>query len=163
MSGLTIRPFVPSDADTLGQVFYTSVHHGAVRFYDEEQRSAWCPAPPSGDAWLARLRPLECVVAEVRDTIVGFMCFEPETGYIDFTYMLPAAMGKGIADALYAVCEGRLRTRGMDRLTVQASELAKSFFLRHGWNIVTRQEIERDGIVLHNYRMEKLLVRKLVA
>ena len=91
------------------------------------------------------------------------MCFEPETSYIDFSYVVPAAMGKGVADALYAVCEGRFRARGIRTLTVQASESARSFFLRHGWQVQGRQEIERRGVMLHNYRMEKHLSREMVA
>lgn len=160
---LQVRPYTPDDADRLGEVFYASVHEGAGRAYDAAQCAAWCPEPPSGDSWRARLQPLECVVAEDESGIVGFMCFEPETGYVDFTYVLPSAMGKGVADTLYAVCEGRLRARGVRRLTVQASELARSFFLRQGWQVLHRQEIERRGVMLHNYRMEKHLSREMVA
>ena len=163
MTRLTVRAYQAEDADQLGEVFYASVHGGAARAYDVEQRSAWCPEPPSGSVWRDRLAPLECVVAENESGIIGFMCFEPETGYIDFSYVVPAAMGKGVADALYAVCEGRLRARGIRTLTVQASELARSFFLRHGWQVQSRQEIERRGVMLHNYRMEKHLSREMVA
>ena len=53
--------------------------------------------------------------------------------------------------------ESRARGSGLNRLTTDASELARSFFMRNGWQLVARQEIERAGISLHNYRMEKLL------
>ena len=43
MTRLTVRAYRAEDADQLGEVFYASVHGGATRVYDAEQRSAWCP------------------------------------------------------------------------------------------------------------------------
>ena len=71
--------------------------------------------------------------------------------------ILIAAFGTGVAAALYALLEGRARAAGLQTLKTEASELARPFFLRHGWTLIERQNLVREGVSLHNYRMEKQL------
>lgn len=157
MSYLHVRPYAPGDAVALAELFHRAVQDGTSRHYSERQRTAWSPAPPDGTDWEARLSGAETLVAERDRRALGFMTLVPGRGYLDFAYVAPDAMGKGVADALYAVIEGRARAAGVKVLTSDASELARSFLLRQGWRVVARQEIERRGVLLHNYRMEKSL------
>ncbi len=39
------------------------------------------------------------------------MTLDPVTGWIDFAYVAPEAMGQGVAETLYAVLEGRMTPR----------------------------------------------------
>ena len=86
-----------------------------------------------------------------------------KSGHLDLAYVAPEVMGRGVADALYAVLETRARCAGPGCLTSDASEMARPFFERHGWQVIARQEIVRADVTLHNYRMEKTLRSKAVA
>ena len=99
----------------------------------------------------------ETIVAERAGALLGCMTMDMGPGYLDFAYVAPEVMGRGVATALYAVIEGRARVAGHGRLETQASLLAERFFARNGWRIVARQEVERDGVRIPNAVMEKRL------
>jgi len=157
MTGLLIRPCRVTDTPALADVFHRAVHEGTGRHYDAAQRAAWSPAPPGDEAWRRRLIEAQTVVAERGARVLGFMTLDAATGWIDFAYVAPEAMGQGVAETLYAVLEGRARAAGLARLETEASLLAERFFLRRGWVLVRRQQVERHGVQLPNAVMHKPL------
>lgn len=163
MNGLIIRPYRPADAIGLARLFHRAVHEGASQHYTEEQRAAWSPEPPTSEGWRARVEEAETIVAERDGAHLGFMTLDMDTGYLDFAYVAPEAMGRGVAASLYAVIEGRARVKGHVRLETEASLLAEPFFHRHGWRLVRRQMVERGGVEIPNALMEKRLVRRFAA
>lgn len=159
MNGLVIRPARVTDAPGLANLYHRAVHEGAARHYDAAQRAAWSPAPPTDETWRRRLIEAQTVVAEQGERLLGFMTLDAATGWIDFAYVAPEAMGQGVAETLYAVLEGRARASGLTRLETEASLLAERFFARRGWHVVQRQEVERAGVRLPNAVMAKDLAR----
>ena len=159
MNGLIIRPCRVTDAPELAELYHRAVREGAAGHYDADQRAAWSPAPPTGEEWRRRLIEAQTVVAERAGRLLGFMTLDAQTGWIDFAYVAPEAMGRGVAETLYAVIEGRARAAGLTRLETEASLLAERFFTRRGWHVVTRQEVERHGQRLPNALMAKSLAR----
>jgi len=152
---LVIRSYRSPDAKALGEVFHRAVHEGAAGKYSPEECAAWSPEPPVSHAWAARLGEAETLVAETPGGLVGFMSLVIDRAYLDFAFVAPEVMGKGVAAALYAVLEGRARAKGLTVLSTEASLLAEPFFLRQGWRLVERQEVERRGVMLKNAVMEK--------
>ncbi|MCG6883951.1 MAG: GNAT family N-acetyltransferase [Silicimonas sp.] len=153
---MEVRSYSPEDAAPLAEVYHRAVREGAVRAYAPEQVAAWSPQVPEAARWRARLEAADTVVATEAEDPVGFMTMD-DNGYLDLAFVLPDVMGKGVSDAIYAVLEGRARSRGIRCLSTQASLLAEPFFARHGWQVVRRQEVEMDGVVLANAWMEKRL------
>lgn len=159
MNGLIIRPCRVTDAPGLAALYHRAVHEGAAGHYDAAQRAAWSPAPPTGEDWRRRLIEAQTIVAEQADGLLGFMTLDQRTGWIDFAYVAPEAMGRGVGETLYAVLEGRARAAGLTRLETEASLLAERFFLRRGWSVLQRQEVRRHGVGLPNTAMAKTLSR----
>lgn len=157
MNGLIIRPCRVTDAPDLAALYHRAVHEGAAGHYDAPQRAAWSPAPPTDAEWRRRLIEAQTIVAERAERLLGFMTLDAAAGWIDFAYVAPEAMGQGVADTLYAVLEGRARAAGLVRLETEASLLAERFFLRHGWQVIARQRVERHGQSLPNALMGKAL------
>ena len=153
-----VRSYAAGDAPALGEIFHRAVHEGAAGRYSAEERAAWSPRVPDTLKWQDRLAEAETVVAEGPDGPVGFMSLYLDRAYLDLAFVLPEAMGKGVAAALYAVLETRARATGLTRLTTEASLLAEPFFARQGWQIVKRQRVERLGVMIPNAVMEKDLV-----
>lgn len=162
MNGLIIRPCRVTDAPGLAELYHRAVHEGTGRHYDARQRQAWSPAPPTDEGWRRRLVEAQTIVAEREGRLLGFMTLDTESGWIDFAYVAPEAMGQGVAETLYAVLEGRARAAGLMRLETEASLLAERFFARRGWQVVARQEVERAGVRLPNAVMLKDLVRSAI-
>lgn len=87
---------------------------------------------------------------------VGYIDLEP-SGHIDHLYCRPDVIGAGVGAALYAALERAARDAGAPRLTVDASEAARRFFLRHGFEVEASNNFVLRGVDIHNCRMSKRL------
>ncbi|MEL6169624.1 MAG: GNAT family N-acetyltransferase [Pseudomonadota bacterium] len=158
MSIVEIRDYRPGDGPALGRVFARSIHEGAVARYSSKERAAWCPTPPLGPDWDARLDAIETLVA-LRDGVpVGFMALDMRRASLELAYVVPEVQGGGVASALWAILEGRARVQGLARLTTDASLVAEPFFHKHGWTVSSRQTVLRNSVPLENATMHKNLI-----
>lgn len=149
---MIVRRFRPADAEAVHAVFVRAVREGAAGRYTEAERLAWAPETRMPQDWPARLAGLSTFVAEADGAVAGFMALDA-AGLLDMAFVLPEWRGRGMADALHAEVQAEARRQGHARLTTEASHLARSFFRRHGWTEVARQEVERRGVRLVNFRM----------
>lgn len=108
------------------------------------------------DGWSARHAANIAYVAEIDGKVTGFMTLTAN-GYLDMAFVLPEAMGTGVANSLYAAIEARASATGLSLLTTDASHLAQPFFAKHGWKTLAAQSVSKGGQTLENFRMEKPL------
>ena len=155
-TGTRIRRFRPEDAAATARIFFDAVRVGAQGHYDDAQRRAWAPDVPDTAAWRARLEAQTVRVAERDGVVVGFMTLRAD-GCIDLAFVAPAAMGQGVAGALYEAILAEASRLGLSRLHAEASHLARPFFARRGWTVVRPQTVTRDGVMLTNFLMETAL------
>ncbi|MCG7494647.1 GNAT family N-acetyltransferase [Thalassobius sp. Cn5-15] len=156
---MRVRPFRTADAATLVQIFHRAVQATARADYSEDQLNAWSPAPAAPERYLARITRgghKVWVAVDDTDTPIGFIELQ-EDGHIDCFYRDPDHRAAHVGQALYKTLEKEARTRRLTRLYVEASEVAKRFFLRHDFTTLERNEFERTGVMMHNTRMEKHL------
>jgi len=151
-----IGSFDPAEADLLGVIFFDAVRKGAAGFYDAEQRVAWAPSPPSGPIWAARLAAQRTVVARDAERPVGFMALADD-GYIDLAFVDTVHQRRGVGTLLYAQIEAWAREARIERLSAEASLMIRGLFEQQGWTIVQEQRINRAGVTLTNFLMEKRL------
>ena len=148
-----IRPYRDDDASATAEIFFDSIRYGTASHYDEVQRQAWAPDIPEPPGWQARLGPQTVFVAERGGSVIGFMSLT-RSGCIDLAYMLPDAIGQGVARSLYEQILSTALRDGLTRLYTEASHLALPFFQRQGWRVVKRQTVSRNGVALENFVME---------
>lgn len=83
---------------------------------------------------------------------------ERASAHIDLFFVRPDVRGKGVAAALYDAFEAAV---GADapggRLTADASLLLRPFLERRGWQALDEEWVERDGVILNRFQMEKRL------
>ena len=91
------------------------------------------------------------LVAVEGEQIVGFADMD-ETGYLDRLYVAADRQGQGIATALCDALEG---ASSAPLFTTHASLTARPFFEKRGYRVVRAQEVERRGVRLRNFVMEK--------
>ena len=143
---MILRAYRGSDLPAILSLFRDTVHTVCARDYTRSQLDAWAPAEPDAAAWDASLLAHQTLVAEENGSVIGFADLGSD-GYLDRLYVHRDWQGRGVASALCAALPGARRTH--------ASITARPFFERRGWHVVREQRVERRGVALTNFVMEK--------
>lgn len=147
---MIIRRYQTEDCKALTELFYNTVHSVNARDYTPEQLNVWATGSVDLQAWDRSLSEHYTVVAVEDGVIAGFGDID-STGYLDRLFVHKDYQGRGIATAL---CDA-LEAAGVGKITTHASITAKPFFEKRGYRVVREQQVERSGVVLTNYAMEK--------
>ena len=100
--------------------------------------------------WNQSLQEHFSIVAVADDIIVGFGDID-QTGYLDRLFVHSGYQRKGIATA---ICD-RLESAIQENIVTHASITARPFFEKRGYRVVREQQVERKGVFLTNFVMEK--------
>lgn len=147
---MMIREYKPSDCKELTELFYNTVHTVNAKDYTKEQRNAWATGDVDLEKWNQSLSEHYSLIAVENDRIVGFGDID-KTGYLDRLYVHKDWQRKGIATA---ICD-KLEQAIQGAIVTHASITARPFFEKRGYRVITEQQVERQGIYLVNYVMEK--------
>lgn len=147
---MEIRKYQQSDCRTLTELFYNTVHIVNARDYTKEQLNVWATGEADLEKWNQSLLEHFSVVVVDNGIIVGFGDID-KTGYLDRLFVHADYQRKGIATA---ICD-RLEQVVQGRLVTHASITARPFFEKRGYRVIKEQQVERQGIFLTNFVMEK--------
>jgi len=153
---MDIQTCSPDKAREIAELFHQSVHAIDPSIYSPEQKEAWAPTPVDHKRWAERVKRKQPWIALIDGRVAGFMELDAD-GHIDCAYTHPDFQRRGVASALYAQLLAQARARNLTRLHVEASHLAKPFFERRGFALVRKNEVQRNGVLLVNFLMEKEL------
>lgn len=148
---MLIRKYKPSDCRYLARLFYDTVHSVNAKDYTDEQLNVWATGNVALEDWNKSFLSHFTVVALERDVITGFGDMD-KTGYLDHLFVHKDYQKQGIATA---ICDELEQAFEGNKVTTHASITAKPFFEKRGYKVVKKQEVERSGILLTNYIMEK--------
>ncbi len=150
----TLRPFEEGDLDEVHRLFVGTVRTVCRREYTREQVEAWAPEGWDREAWRqSLLRHFTQVAVDGDGRIVGFA--DLDGGYLDRLYVHRDFQGQGAARALASALEAEAARSGQEVLVTHASRSARGFFERRGYQVKETRQVERLGVLLENYRMEK--------
>lgn len=152
---MVLRRYRTSDCGSMAELFYETVHSVNAADYTKEQLDAWATGNVDLTAWdKSFLEHFTIVAEETGDDgkrIVGFGDID-STGYLDRLYVRKDRQRRGIASA---ICGELENAADAAKITTHASITARSFFQKRGYRVVREQQVERGGILLTNYVMEK--------
>lgn len=151
MSPVTLRPVTAEDVPALCALFHRTVHTVNAADYTPAQLDAWSPAPPDPAVWTAGFAGRIALIAEKDGVPAGFADMTAD-GYLDRLYVSADHQRMGVAAAL---CDALESACSAPVLTTHASITAKGFFLRRGYRVVREQQVERRGMLLTNFVMQK--------
>lgn len=156
---MKLREYREEDCRELARLFYDTVHTVNGADYTGKQLDAWAPEGIDLASWNQSFLEHHTVVA-VRDGIIAGFGDMEDGGYLDRLYVHREHQGKGVGSA---ICD-RLERKARGKVVVHASITARPFFERRGYRVVKAQQVERRGVALVNFIMEKdtgCVVRKM--
>ncbi|HIY16674.1 MAG TPA: GNAT family N-acetyltransferase [Candidatus Intestinimonas stercorigallinarum] len=148
---MILRRYQSRDCPILARLFYDTIHTVNRRDYTQAQVDAWATGQVDLAAWDTSLSAHHTLVAEEGGVLLGFADMA-EDGYLDRLFVHKDHQGRGIATAL---CDALERASAAPRFTTHASLTARPFFEGRGYRVVKAQQVERRGVLLPNFVMEK--------
>lgn len=150
---MEIRRYQSTDCEEIAALFYHTVHTINAADYTKEQLEVWATGAADLEKWGRSFCEHNTLVAIEENRIVGFGDMD-DSGYLDRLYVHAEYQGRGIASA---ICE-QLERKNLKKIITHASITAKTFFEKRGYRVVKEQQVERQGIKLTNFVMEKEMV-----
>lgn len=147
---MIIRDYQPSDCKEITELFYNTVHTVNAKDYTKEQLDVWATGQVDLEKWNQSLQEHYSIVAIENEVIVGFGDID-KTGYLDRLFVHADYQGKGIATGICNQLEQTIQ----GNITTHSSITAKPFFEKRGYRVIKEQQVERQGIFLANFIMEK--------
>ena len=147
---MKLRVYDVNDCDAVSKLFFETVRSVNAKDYSPEQLSAWVSSVE--DFKSRRYNALleqRTVVADIGGKVVGFASID-KSGVLDLLFVDKDHQREGIATAL---CDEVERTFGI--ITTYASITARPFFENRGYVVKEEREVERNGVKLRNFKMEK--------
>jgi putative acetyltransferase len=150
-----LRPMLPADAPYLAAIYRASVMELTSDDYSEAQQEAWAEASDDAD-FPAKLSGQLTLVATIASAPIAFISLKG-TDHIGMLYVHPGVVRQGVATMLYEAIEKLAAARGAKALTVDASDTARPFFEKRGFEGVHRNTIPLGEEWLGNTYMKKAL------
>ena len=156
---LGLRPFLPDDAPVLREIFRDSIEALTADDYPPAQQDAWASVVADAAEFGKKLAGQLTLIATLEGSPVGFASLEGKEK-IDMLYVHPAAVGQGVGVMLVDALEKLAGGRGATRLSVDASDSARSFFEKRGYVAQQRNTVSAGDEWLANTTMQKQLSSK---
>ncbi len=147
---MVIREYQSLDCEVLAELFYNTVHTVNVKDYTKEQLDVWATGNVDLEKWNQSFEEHYSLVAIDDEVIIGFGDID-KTGYLDRLFVHSDYQRKGIATA---ICN-QLEQAVQGNIVTHASITARPFFEKRGYRVIKEQQVERQGIFLTNFIMEK--------
>lgn len=150
------RAYQPQDLAAVMGLFRETVHTVCCEDYSQKELEAWAPDEMDEASWGTSLLRHDALTAWKDGELVGFADLDgPE--YFDRLYVSSRAQRQGVAKGLAERLEQRAKELGVKKIEVHASRTAKGFFLHRGYRLIRANQVERCGVILENFLMEKEL------
>ncbi|WP_027722904.1 GNAT family N-acetyltransferase [Maridesulfovibrio zosterae] len=154
---MIIRKAEHKDVNQIVHIFHETIHQINCEHYSPEQIQAWSPDYPESEKWYQkRIQAQTTFIAEKNSIILGFGEFE-SNGHLDCLYCHNEYIRQGIGSALLKRIEKEAFMLGMKTIYTESSITALPFFEAHDFTISKEQYVLRAGIMLKNFKMEKIL------
>ena len=146
-----IRPATHNDAAQIAELFRRAVLHIEASHYSDSEKAAWIQGADNAAFWQKRIGRGCIRLAAQNDRILGFIEYLPEQNHLDCLFTDPAHQRQGVASALLSAV---LPQADADKtITTDVSAAALPFFKKQGFILQHQNQIQRNGLVLINYRM----------
>lgn len=153
-----IKRATPEDLEEILRLFYETVKAINSNHYSQEQIEAWLDDSKRERRFAKKIEEqLFYACKNEKDEIVGFSSIT-EDGYLDLLYASMRHQREGIGTLLLEQMLVAAKIHRFEKIEADVSISAVPFFESHGFLVVKKQEVERNGVKLTNYKMRKTYV-----
>lgn len=150
---MVIREYKGSDCKEVSELFYNTVHTINAKDYTKEQLDVWASNDIDLEKFNKSLIENYSLVAVENKIIIGFGDID-KTGYLDRLFVHKDYQNRGVATA---ICDRLEQKMLKGKVITHSSITAKPFFEKRGYKVIKEQQVERKGVLLTNYIMEKVI------
>jgi putative acetyltransferase len=153
---MALRPFLAEDTPLLAEIFRAAIAELTGDDYSEAQLEAWASAAEDETGFGNKLAGALTLIATMEGSPVGFASLAGKDK-IDMLYVHPAVSGQGVGAMLIDALEKLAGSRGVAKLSVDASDSARGFFEKRGYVAQQRNTVTVAGEWLANTTLQKPL------
>lgn len=150
------RTATHEDLPLIKQLYVETIHNVCNKEYNEQQLKVWSATTQNTQRWQDTMDNQYVILAEKEGRLAGFATLKLGN-YIDFFYVGKDFQRQGVARDLLNKIEQQANLLKATYLSADISLSAKGFFERNGFEVIQQQENYRDGVVLINFNMKKIL------
>lgn len=130
---MVLRRANPQEAEILWTIRNQAIRHGCKTSYDADVIARWTP-----DLMPERYRQMVIeypfyVVEDEKGDIAATGYLDLDTHRVEAIFTLPAASNKGMATRIIEALKNEARSRGITRLTLDATPNAQPFYQKLGF------------------------------
>ena len=127
-----LRKALAHEAEALWNLRNLAIRHGCASSYSPDIIQKWTPdAMPEHYRKMIIENPF--YVIDIQGVLVASGYLDLRAASVEAIFTLPGFTGKGLASQIIAAIKQEAITRGMTRLTLEATPNAADFYLRHGF------------------------------
>ena len=151
-----IRRLLDDEYEDVVKLITQTVHSVCADDYTKEELDAWAPSNFDVPKFRQNLFDSLNLVAFEQGKLVGFISLE-RNGYINRLYTHKDFLHRGIASALFKKAESWAIKNGICELSLDSSKTAEGFYLKMGFTKSGISTLSRNGVVLRNTVMKKVI------
>lgn len=142
------------DAEVLTHIWRKSILELAPLAFSKKQILAWVGRVRAPAIYAQEAKHRKIWGWSERGNLIAFIELEPN-GHIDRLYALKEASGRGIATHLVEHVINYAAHSEVPKLFTEASDLARPVFERCTFEIIRKNPVNIDGVLMHNWLMER--------
>ncbi len=153
---MNLRLITNKDQLDLKKVYFDAIQSIDQRIYNKDQKRAW-----SSLAWINSDFEKSIVkgngwLIKDKEKIIAFASRYPQNR-IALLYCKGKSQRKGYGTKLLYKLENEAKKEGIDLLYTEASLISYRLFLKHDWEIKSKEKVIINKIFFERYKMTKIL------
>ncbi|MDN3674909.1 GNAT family N-acetyltransferase [Flavobacterium branchiarum] len=154
---MIFRTATLSDLKEMQELFIDTIKNVCQKDYNPKQIEVWTSGASNTERWINVINTQFVLLAIIENKIVGYGTLK-DGNYIDFFYVHKDFQRQGIADKILSKLEIEAKKSNSKIITSDISITAKPFFEKKGFIVIKEQRIEKLGVELINYKMQKAVL-----
>ena len=153
---MNLRPITNKDQLDLKKVYFDSIQSIDERIYSKDQKRAWSSIAWKNSEFEKSIVKGNGWLINYKETIIAFASRYPNNRIALF-YCKGKSQRKGYGSKLLFKLEDESRKEGLDHLYTEASLISYRLFLKHNWEIKSKEKVIINNNYFERYKMIKIL------
>ena len=156
---MNLRPITNKDQLDLKKVYFDSIQSIDEGIYNKEQKRVWSSQAWQNPNFENSINKGKGWLINDKETIIAFASRYPKNRIALF-YCKGKSQRKGYGSKLLYKLEDEAKKEGLNHLYTEASLISYRLFLKHNWEIKSKEKVIINNNFFIRYKMIKILLTK---